>query len=512
VPGLSFSEVLQRTPEGLALLREDRSLGERLDKTFAFITASLGRYEPSEHPFRHGPGATSAGPSSVNKYKWYSWPRRLDDMFPASEYAYHSYSSWAANHTEIPEGEEPSRLIAVPKTLDKPRLIAAEPSSHQWCQQNMKAFMERGVQTSWIRSFINFRSQEQNQELCRKGSLDGSLATLDLSAASDRVTCDVVECAFRGNPNLLCYLRACRTRYVRVEGKFGPNRTRAGENQLEFLHRVKKFSTMGSACTFPVESLIFLGICLACLSDGSPKAIRRLSGSVSVFGDDIIIPTHARDLVTRLLEALWFKVNTTKSFSEGNFRESCGVDAFRGVNVTPVYLRHASYQTPESMVGGVEAANHFYKRWLLNVSDFLRRTVRIKFPDVHPDSGVLGFICRTRPVLRKQRWNGALQRYECKVAQPTARQTKHKAEDDSRIFQYFTDNPDPTSKWEPGWCERPVLSIQNRWVDSHDLYRSWLEGCDRLPLVDVFGSNRSGFVCQRSIRYDLTVAKIERKV
>lgn len=465
----SFTTVLQKTAQGRDLLRNDPSFGTRLDLVFARIMAALGQYKPEEWPFRHGPGAIAATTRPSNKYHWYSWPDRLESAFPVSEFGFHTHSSWAANHASIPEGEEAGRLIAVPKTYDKPRLIAAEPSCHQWCQQNMRAYMYDRARASWINRFVRFRDQTQNQDLCRKGSVDGSLATLDLSEASDRVTCDVVEAAFRSNLNVLRSLIACRTRFVRVD---------LATHNCKVLHRLNKFSTMGSAVTFPVESLIFLGITLACLGDANPEDIERLTGAVSIFGDDIIVPTIARDRLVQALEALCFKVNTEKSFSGSNFRESCGVDAYRGVVVTPVYLRSLGPTTIESAVGLVETANHFYSRWQLNVSARLRRTVgeRFKFPDVHPDSGVTGYATRVRPIEVPQfRWCKSLQRCEAKVASPKAEQTKARPEDDSRIFQFLTEQPGPMTNWEPGYLVRSRLKIKPRWVSIHDLYGPWIQ-------------------------------------
>lgn len=298
---------------------------------------------------------------------------------------------------------------------------------------------------------------------------DRLLATLDLSEASDRVTCDVVEAAFRSNWGVLRSLIACRTRSVRVD---------LTERKCEVTHRLNKFSTMGSAVTFPVESLIFLGIALATLGEGKPDEVSALAGTVSVFGDDIIVPSAARERLVQVLEALSFKVNTMKSFSGFNFRESCGVDAYRGTNVAPTYLRRLDLDKPESVVGMVETANHFQKKWMLNISAFLKRTVeeRFKFPDIHCESGVTGFVSRVRPVgAPKFRWNKGLQRCEVLVAQPSARQTKTKPDDDSCLHQFFTEQPSPHDEWEAGFSERPRLKVKTGWVQIHDLYKGWIQ-------------------------------------
>jgi len=445
-------------------------LTKYLDFVFGYLSTSLGRYEPSEWKFRHGPGAISARPGRVNKYNWYSWPSRLDSMFPISEYGYYSHTSWLRNIHVCPEGEESSRLVAVRKTLDKPRLIAAEPSSHQWCQQNVWHFMKTRMGKHPIFSaFLRFNDQSLNQELCRKASVDGTLATLDLSSASDCVTCDLVGEAFRGNPNLLKHLIACRTRFVRVEHI----------DHGVFTHRLNKFSTMGSACTFPVEAFIFLGISIAATMfcrrlPMRTEAMEDLAGSLSVFGDDIIVPIDAWETVSTALECLHFKVNEAKSYAKGFFRESCGVDAYKGVNVSPVYVRRLWDGKPESVASALDTRNLFYQKWCMETCRVLERTFGgLIFPQIRPSSGVRGFYTFLDPQhLRcpfKHRYNEALQRGEVRIPTFTGAVSKQRDADDSLLHQFFTEEPSPYDKWEAGTIVSTATKIRWRWVPLHDI-------------------------------------------
>jgi hypothetical protein len=59
----------------------------------------------------------------------------------------------------------------------------------------------------------------------------------------------------------------------------------------------------------------------------------------AVFGDDIVVRSDAYDYVVSALALLGLDVNTSKSFSKGPFRESCGHDYFHGLNVRGVYLK-----------------------------------------------------------------------------------------------------------------------------------------------------------------------------
>jgi hypothetical protein len=59
-----------------------------------------------------------------------------------------------------------------------------------------------------------------------------------------------------------------------------------------------------------------------------------------VYGDDIAVDTRTTDDVIAILERLGFTVNVSKSFTGSqSFRESCGVFAFEGHDVTPLLFR-----------------------------------------------------------------------------------------------------------------------------------------------------------------------------
>lgn len=453
---------------------------EALDFVSAQIASALGPYDPRDWRFRHGPGVVSTSPKWTSKYNWTSWPSRLENVFPIADYGYHNYASWAGNVEWWKDGsEEPvSRLIDVPKTFLKPRLIAAEPGQFQWCQQNIWHYFRTRCDRTWISMFVRFRDQTRNQELCRRGSVTGDLVTLDLSEASDRVTCHAVGQMFRTEPKLLHALQATRT--LMCSSSKSPSRDAdPQENAL----RLRKFATMGNACTFPVESLIFLTVALAaCLVQRrlqvTMRSILGLAEEVAVFGDDIVVPTDCWELVVEALEVLHFKVNTDKSFcgrssiyGRPTFRESCGVDSFGGVDVTPTYWRYPCTNNPESIASTAEVANSFMKKFFIKTSRRIASTIRsVKLPDVPMDSGTLGLMAYAPSEFRgKTRYNEALHRPECLLPVLVTRQEKTPAEDDTALLQYFTERPDPMNNWKSGVAQRPKLKIQLRWVPFEDL-------------------------------------------
>lgn len=445
------------------------SLLTTLDKVSGIVCSTLGPYDPEEWRFKHGPGAISEVTGPTNKYSWRNWSPALEHVFPIADYGFHNFASWAGStNLDSITGVNPhSRLISVPKTYTKPRLIAAEPSEHQFCQQNIWHYLHSRCKESWIGDFIRFSDQSRNQDLCLRASVDGSLATIDLSSASDRVSCHVVGQLFRRNLRLLAALRATRTRFI----------SQTQSTDVPGMIELRKFSTMGSAVTFPVESIIFMTIAVsACLHQRrlavTIENIRRLREEVTIFGDDIIVPIDCRELVVKALEVCYFKVNHSKSFWTGKFRESCGVDAFAGVDVTPVYWHSPTTGKPESLVSKIAVINNFTMKFLLNTAHVLTSTIsRTTIPDISTRSGVCGYKSFTRPPSRlATRYNADLMRTEVKAATVISpMQAKTPITDDSALLQYFTEMPSPYTMWSSGVAQRPVLKIKDRWVPESSL-------------------------------------------
>jgi len=440
-----------------------------LDFVSGAVTAALGSYDPRDWRFKHGPGAISERTGATNKYYWSNWSPSLENEYPIADYGFHSFASWAnrAYHDDSIGSQEPSsRMVAVPKTFSKPRLIAAEPSEHQWCQQNLLAYFAQRSRQTFIGKFVRFNDQTLNQRLCTRGSQDGTLATVDLSAASDRVTCHAVGQMLRSNPKLLNCLRASRTRSVRQT--LTP---RAPE-----LVVLRKFSTMGSACTFPIESLLFFCIATAAtlVSRGLRPCMRNveaLVGEVAVFGDDIVVPTDSRELMFVALEVLHFKVNLQKSFWTGKFRESCGVDSYSGVNVTPVYWHAPNTGGPESLDSTVEVRNNFYQKFFLNTAQYLSSTLPRLTPHVDHRSGVFGLKSRL-PVSNtslRRRYNEHLQRFELLALSSTKTQSRTPTNDDSAFLQFFTEDPPPGIPWTHGYLQRSRSQVRPRWVSENEI-------------------------------------------
>jgi len=456
------------------------SLLATLEEVSRIVVSTLGAFSAAMWKCKHGPGVV-ANPASPNKYCWTNWSDRLESCFPIADYGYHSYSSWARARIEsdtvtsitsaadadfVTSQEIPSELKAVPKTFSGPRLIAAEPQENMWCQQLLLNYLDSRIRHTWIGKFIALRDQTQNREMCRIGSVDGSLCTIDLSMASDCVTPDFVGCMFRFNPKLLDAFRATRSLTVRQQI------TRRVSEQIV----LNKFSTMGNAYTFPVESLVFLTIVIsAVLLHRKMKVnlenIEALIGQVSVYGDDLIVPSDTRVAVTEALEVLHFKVNQQKTFWKGYFRESCGLDSFRGVEVTPVYYRSRYDGNATSLSSIVAVTNRCYSRYLLRTAAYLRSTLPKRLAWVAYDSGAFGLKTRMQPCNAhlKRRWNKDLQRVEVQCTVVETIQQRTQTDGDYSLLQYFTEEPEPITAWESGFVSRSSSSKRTAWVPIHSL-------------------------------------------
>jgi hypothetical protein len=444
---------------------------DTLQQVCDIVTSSFGEFDPMDLRTKHGPGAVSDRVSGGSKYDFPYWPRKLDSVFWMDHFSaantdlfrdrsvQHDSTLWCSNH------ELPSKLIAVPKTAKGPRLIASETIAYQWCQQAVKDFLRDRVRQSPISNAIDFTSQQKNQRLALSSSLDKRYATVDLSSASDRLSLWVVERTFRRNLTILSCLHATRSRWI-----WNPI-----SNKRATYSRLRKYAPQGNATTFPVQSIFYACAAIASLLADShtkvtTKSILRASKEVQVFGDDTIIPTESLDTFTRILECLHFKVNQDKTHYKGNFRESCGCDAYSGVDVTPVYFTKPSVApTAESLASAVQVSNNFYMKGLFSVSRMLKTLCErqsLRLPFVPKGSGVLGWYsafgydpngCYTR-------WNQNLQRIEIKMSRLSVKQDRIPLPGASALLQYFTDAPAPTTMWKAGEAQRSKPLIGLGWV------------------------------------------------
>ena len=268
-----------------------------------------------------------------------------------------------------------------------------EPSLNGLGQKGIGSYMKKRLGLFGV----NLRDQGVNRELALRGSIDGSLATVDLSSASDTVSYALVMSLLPvGWFELLDQFRSGSVEYQGV------------------VTELEKFSSMGNAYTFELESIIFYALALAVCDSldlfGKPIFDRGLllirEWPVSVYGDDIIVPTDAVQLLYETLNWCGFEVNTEKSFSTGNFRESCGADWLFGFDVRPWYLR-----TEMSERSLFIAHNFFLRKGERSLARICysrtRKEFRLFGPDGYGDGHLVGdYTLTVKPKEARRGWEG----------------------------------------------------------------------------------------------------------
>jgi len=206
------------------------------------------------------------------------------------------------------------KLTLVPKSFKALRTIMPNSTAGAFISKGV----ERMINLRFKRKRINLAYlQDKHKILAQEGSREGKYATIDLSHASDSISTKLVE-----------YLLP----YSWFEFL---SQTRIGCCVLPFGSRVQMetFATMGIGYTFPLETLIFRSFAESVKRlEKDSRRVRRL---VSVYGDDMIVSAELAEKLIIVLEEVGFKINVDKTFISGFFRESCGGDYYRGVDVRP---------------------------------------------------------------------------------------------------------------------------------------------------------------------------------
>lgn len=298
----------------------------------------LSDIDLTDLPFQHGPGTVaelSAGSKLTTEEKFehvgsddlirYTYP---NDLLSARAF------------------RRCSRLVCVPKTYSSLRTICAEPATLQFYQQGvMRRLYGHVARHRFLRRHLPLHDQSVNALMALRGSSAyaeapytvDSLCTIDLSAASDRLSWEVVKKVFAGTP-LLRHLWATRSRSVEL-----PDGREIA---------IKKFAPMGSALCFPIQSLVYAAV----VEDATRSEFLPGARVWSVFGDDIVVHALCYDRVCEALSSLGLVVNVNKSFDlRTPFKESCGIDAWDGEDITPFYLRSLK-RTPENLLGLMDLA------------------------------------------------------------------------------------------------------------------------------------------------------------
>jgi hypothetical protein len=399
----------------LGIIREARVL---LSKVFS-------RFDPTDIVPCHGPGTVSTKERLWTKYEWTNISSRITDKYPWDAYFCASQSAVCDQYRDllkVTDKESSARVILVPKDSRGPRLISCEPVDFQWIQGGLRKAIVDHVERHYLtRGKVNFTNQEPNRDAALKGSIDGRTVTLDLKEASDRVSLELVRLLFP--PHICEYLEACRS----LSTVLPDGRTLV----------LRKFAPMGSSLCFPVMALTIWAL----LAAAAPHA--EVREDLLVYGDDVIVPTgYSRDAI-EILEAVGLQVNHDKSCLSGLFRESCGLDAFNGVDVTPVRFRTVwtESQSPDVYCSWIAYANSCYERHYGSLYDSIVKALHRVYGAI--PSADMRLACPSlREVAqewlpRKSRTNRNLQKREWKVWDTKAPRIHYELPGWLMLLRYF---------------------------------------------------------------------------
>lgn len=366
---------------------------------------------------RHSGGQTADRVDNVEKRRIRRYIPELIEVFDAS-YFFNTrlHMQMHCASTVINRSSPHARVTFVPKDSRGPRTICMEPHERMFIQQGIMHKLYEFIEHSSVASgFVNFTNQGINQELAYRGSLDGSLATIDLKDASDMVSWELIKAIIR--PDLLPALQACRSTTAQL-----PDGT---------VVELKKFAAMGSALCFPIEACLFYSIA------------RTVAPVVWVYGDDIIVHTQYADKVIEQLEHYGLVVNRDKTLTHGFFRESCGEDYYRGHNITPIRYRK------DAKISVVEFANLLTTAFsdstgeaVIKWYESINHDIILRLPThMRENTAFVAFFTSlpSNEILFRRRYNKMLQRYEIRSLATTVR-TKVKSLSDSydALFDWFT--------------------------------------------------------------------------
>lgn len=222
---------------------------------------------------------------------------------------------------------ECARLTTIRKDNEWDRVISMEPTFSMICQLAVSDGLRKCLWDKW-----SYRVEDRAALHASMLKIGPEWATIDLKNASNSNWRQrVIDMWPSRVVRQLEKHRSCTFEYGTERGVryFSP----------------RMLSPMGNGFTFEVMTISLLAL------------VRALDPLGSVFGDDIIIRRQHVPRLMNMLSALGWQVNATKSFWEGNFRESCGAFFDHGGNG---YIKSFDLEYPMDDLDSIVATNKLY--------------------------------------------------------------------------------------------------------------------------------------------------------
>jgi hypothetical protein len=444
---------------------------EWLEETSDLIRDIFASFDPTDIVPRHGPGAVATGERNHEKHVFKRIYKTVERVYPFTEYFEYSLSAVADRWRQYEDlevlEEGTAKVVLVPKDSRGPRIISCEPLEIQWIQQGLGGAVKRHLERWHLtKGHVNFTSQEVNRRLALSGSKNQRWVTLDMKEASDRVSVWLISELFRKVPDLLAALLATRSGYTKLPS-----------GQVVAL---KKFAPMGSNLCFPIQSVVFYALAVTAIirADRIANSVRsararaqKARASVYVYGDDIIVRSEVYAAVLQALPQVGLMFNESKCCTAGFFRESCGCDAYKGADVTPLRIKkvYDDHRTINAkvLVSYVALSNAAYARGYSRVASHLARLVEAKLGTLPITNRQLAFLSLIRPLKTNQpnstpvRYNKALQRWEIRGWSLRSTEISVDPSDWSMVLRRFTSPSD--------WSDPGVFAVPRR----SRLIRGW---------------------------------------
>lgn len=370
-----------KVDEWLSTLDHTDAVNQPITDTARFeIERLFSDFDVQESIPRPGPGATNTPVAKHLRYRPHVLYTQIDDVLPYHDWFY--VNGWDhVNQTKYlltlhanREFEPRARFKFVHKKVGKARGICIEQNEMQFLQQAFKHSLYQWIERHPLtRGRVNFSDQSINARLALEASKDCTLATIDMSEASDRIARQLVLYLFR-NTVLGPYLDALSTRWIDLPQDL------LAEGSPDSL-RCSKFAPMGSGLCFPIMSIVHWALIRAIIKRSMLP--EELTEKVYVYGDDIILPCECIEAVYTYLPRYGMKLNKDKSFYRSQFRESCGVHAYDGMDITPTYVKYVPIEKNVTQVMScINVEFQFYKRNFTNVARVFRENISRLYPNL----------------------------------------------------------------------------------------------------------------------------------
>lgn len=283
-----------------------------------------------------GPGVTAEHASTAGRWIFKDRPSAVPSMF-----FLFNIDQWCKQLTS-PVKYGIARAAAVPKNRASVRYVSSEPSSFMIAQLALMKWLDK-ESTRLFKTRVSLHDATVHTKLLFRPNM----VTIDLSNASDMVSRRLIHEIFP--KDVVDMLFACRSTFLRLPDKR--------------LIPCRAIAPMGNGFCFRILSLVCAAACqVSC------------DHKWSVYGDDIICHRDDASSVIRCLSEIGLVVNNHKTCL-CNYIESCGVELFSGVEITPFKFKTVITDTDGNAIDIVMSLMARQHR-LPAVADVLKEGIR----------------------------------------------------------------------------------------------------------------------------------------